>query len=44
MIYMHGTGYAAGGEYEVIRALRDMNEYEMFPGQKKLLKEDRPTV
>jgi hypothetical protein len=39
MIYMHGTGYAAGAEYEVIRALRDMNEYEMFPGQKKLLKE-----
>ncbi len=34
-----GTGYTAGAEYEVVRALRDVNEYEMFPGQKKLLKE-----
>ena len=25
----------AGAEYEIIRALRDLNEYEMFPGQKK---------
>src|SRR5579864_6749139 len=39
MIYMHGTGYTAGAEYEVIRALRDLNEYDVFPGQKKLLKE-----
>ncbi len=39
VIYMEGTGYTAGAEYEVIRALRDVNEYEMYPGQKKLLKE-----
>jgi hypothetical protein len=39
MIYLEGTGYSAGAEYEVVRALRDVNEYEMFPGQKKLLKE-----
>lgn len=39
MIYLHGSGYTAGAEYEVIRALRDLNEYEMFPGQRKLLKE-----
>ena len=39
MIYLEGTGYSAGAEFEIIRALRDVNEYEMFPGQKKLLKE-----
>src|SRR5579859_6342454 len=39
MIYLLGTGYSAGAEYEIIRALRDVNEYEMYPGQKKLLKE-----
>jgi len=39
MIYLEGTGYSAGAEYEVVRALRDVNEYEMFPGQEKLLKE-----
>jgi hypothetical protein len=39
MIYLMGTGYSAGAEYEIIRALRDVNEYEMYPGQKKLLKE-----
>lgn len=38
IVYLHGTGYAPGAEYEIIRALRDINEYEMFPGQKKLLK------
>jgi len=39
MIFLQGTGYAAGADYEIIRALRDVNEYEMYPGQKKLLKE-----
>jgi hypothetical protein len=39
IIFMQGTGYSIGAEYEVIRALRDINEYEMFPGQKKLMKE-----
>jgi hypothetical protein len=39
MIFLEGTGYTTGAEYEVIRALRDANEYEMYPGQKKLLKE-----
>jgi hypothetical protein len=36
---LHGTGYSVGSEYEIVRALRDINEYEMYPGQKKLLKE-----
>ncbi|HEY6768959.1 MAG TPA: hypothetical protein VI386_29750, partial [Candidatus Sulfotelmatobacter sp.] len=39
IIYMRGTGYTAGAEYEIVRALRDVNEYEMFPGEKKLMKE-----
>lgn len=38
MIYLQGSGYSAGAEYEIVRALRDVNEYETFPGQKKLLK------
>ena len=38
IIYLKGSGYSAGAEYEIIRALRDVNEYEMFPGQSKLLK------
>jgi len=39
LVYLKGTGYSAGAEYEIVRALRDVNEYEMFPGQRKLLKE-----
>jgi len=39
IVYLRGSGYSAGAEYEIVRALRDVNEYEMFPGQKKLLKE-----
>jgi hypothetical protein len=39
LVFLSGTGYSAGAEYEIVRALRDVNEYEMFPGQKKLLKQ-----
>jgi hypothetical protein len=39
IVYLHGAGYSAGAEFEIIRALRDINEYEMFPGQRKLLKQ-----
>jgi hypothetical protein len=39
IVYLKGGGYSAGAEYEIVRALKDINEYEMFPGQKKLLKE-----
>ncbi len=39
VVYLQGTGYSAGAEYEIVRALRDVNEYEIYPGQKKLLKE-----
>jgi hypothetical protein len=39
IVYLKGTGYAPGAQYEIVRALEDVNEYEMFPGQKKLLKQ-----
>jgi len=38
LVYLQGSGYSAGAEFEIVRALRDVNEYEIFPGQKKLLK------
>jgi hypothetical protein len=38
VVYLQGSGYSAGAEYQIVRAIRDINEYEMFPGQKKLLK------
>jgi hypothetical protein len=38
IVYLQGTGYALGAQYEIIRALRDIDEYEMFPGQRKLMK------
>jgi hypothetical protein len=39
MIFLQGTGYSAGAEYEIVRALKDANEYEMYAGEKKLMKE-----
>jgi len=39
MVYLQGTGYVLGAEYEIVRELRDLNEYELFPGQAKVLKE-----
>jgi hypothetical protein len=38
IVYLHGSGYSDGAEYEILRALRDLDEYEMFPGQQKLLR------
>jgi len=38
VVYLQGTGYTAGAEYEIIRELRDIDEYEMYPGQRKLVK------
>lgn len=39
MIYLRGTGYTTGALYEIIRALRDVNEYETYPGARKLMKQ-----
>jgi hypothetical protein len=38
LVFLQGSGYSAGAEFEIVRALRDVNEYEIYPGQKKLLK------
>ena len=38
IVYLQGTGYSLGAQYEIIRALRDIDEYEMYPGQRKLMK------
>lgn len=29
IVYLEGSGYTAGAQYEIVRALRDVNEYEM---------------
>jgi hypothetical protein len=38
IVYLMGSGYTTGAEYEIIRELRDLDEYEMYPGQTKLMK------
>jgi hypothetical protein len=38
IVFLKGSGYSVGAQYEIIRALRNVNEYETFPGQRKLLK------
>jgi hypothetical protein len=38
MVYLSGKGYEVGQQYEVIRELRDINEFEEFTGQHALLK------
>jgi hypothetical protein len=37
MVYLAGSGYQAGQLYSVVRELRDVNEYETYPGQRKVL-------
>ena len=37
IVYLKGTGYTTGAQYEILRELRDVDEYEMFPGQRKVL-------
>ncbi len=37
LVYLAGTGYQAGQLYSVVREMRDVNEYEVYPGQKKVL-------
>lgn len=39
IVYLRGSGYTAGAEFEIVRALEDINKYEMFPGQQKVLRE-----
>ena len=37
-VFLSGGGYEEGKNYAVIRELRDLNEYELFPGQFKDIK------
>jgi len=37
IIYLAGSGYALGGQYSILRELKDQNRYEVFPGQGKML-------
>jgi len=37
LVYLAGSGYQAGQLYSIVRELRDTNEYELYPGQKKVL-------
>lgn len=37
IVYLAGQGYQPGAEYTIVRQLRDMNEFEAYPGQHHLL-------
>ena len=37
IVYLAGTGYTTGGQYSILRELKDQNRYEVFPGQSKML-------
>jgi hypothetical protein len=37
LVYLAGSGYQAGQLYSVVREMRDVNEYELYPGQRKIL-------
>ncbi len=37
IIYLAGGGYTLGGQYSILRELKDQNRYEVFPGQGKTL-------
>ncbi len=37
MVFLAGSGYQAGQLYSIVRELRDVNEYELYPGQRKIL-------
>src|SRR5437868_2110057 len=37
IVYLAGNGYQQGQEYAIVRELRDLNEYELYPGQRKMV-------
>jgi hypothetical protein len=37
IVYLAGSGYQAGQLYSVVRELRDVNEYEIYSGMRKML-------
>jgi hypothetical protein len=38
LIFLAGSGYQTGQQYEIVRELRDPNRYELFAGQHAMLK------
>lgn len=38
LVYLAGRSYQAGQLYAIVRELHDANEYEIYPGERKLLK------
>ncbi len=38
IVYLSGSGYQAGQQYTVLRELQDPNKYELFAGQRAMLK------
>ena len=39
LVYLAGTGYQAGQLYSIVREMRDVNEYEIYPGERKILRD-----
>jgi hypothetical protein len=37
LVYLAGSGYQAGQLYSIVRELRDVNEYELYAGQGKVM-------
>ncbi len=37
LVYLAGSGYQAGQLYSVVREMRDVNKYEIYPGMRKIL-------
>ena len=37
IVFLAGTGYQAGQLYSIVRELRDVNEYEIYGGMRKML-------
>ncbi len=37
LVYLAGTGYQAGQLYSIVREMRDANQYEVYPGERKVL-------
>ena len=39
IVYLAGTGYTLGGQYTILRELRDQNRYESYENQHKIMAE-----
>lgn len=37
LVYLSGSGYQAGQLYSIVREMRDVNQYEIYPGERKVL-------